>query len=300
MPHRRKPIYGQVVVGPPGAGKTTFCNGMQQYLRLLKRNAWVVNMDPANEGTRESPVSDDVAADTAGATGDEDESKMDVDDNTPPPLKLPYETIFNVCEDAVDLTTVMEQMGLGPNGGLLYCMEYLEAHADEIIQTIQQRLVSPTYSSSSSDPQNNPVYLLFDFPGQVELYTHATCVKKLLEKLIQAMDLRLTMVQLIDSHYCAEPRNFIAAALLGTTTMLRLELPSVSVLSKVDLLSRFGELPMQFEYFTECHDLDRLLPFLEGGHVRAHQEDDDFVIDNNDDDNISPCSLFGSLALCQI
>ena len=46
------PIYGQVVVGPPGAGKTTYCNGMQQYLRLVGRpDTLVVNLDPANEST---------------------------------------------------------------------------------------------------------------------------------------------------------------------------------------------------------------------------------------------------------
>ena len=27
----------------------------------------------------------------------------------------------------------MDQLGLGPNGGLVYCMEYLEAHVEEII-----------------------------------------------------------------------------------------------------------------------------------------------------------------------
>ena len=43
------PMYGQVVVGPPGAGKTTYCDGMQQYLRLVGRDALVVNLDPANE-----------------------------------------------------------------------------------------------------------------------------------------------------------------------------------------------------------------------------------------------------------
>ncbi len=33
----------------PGAGKTTYCNGMQQYLCLLQRNAWAMNMAPAND-----------------------------------------------------------------------------------------------------------------------------------------------------------------------------------------------------------------------------------------------------------
>ena len=42
-------LYGQVVAGPPGSGKTTYCTGMQEYLRLLGRNAWVINLDPANE-----------------------------------------------------------------------------------------------------------------------------------------------------------------------------------------------------------------------------------------------------------
>eukprot|EP00971_Amphidinium_carterae_P092166 1825039-Amphidinium_carterae.1 len=42
-------FYGQLVVGPPGAGKTTYCNGMQQLITALKRPVSVVNLDPANE-----------------------------------------------------------------------------------------------------------------------------------------------------------------------------------------------------------------------------------------------------------
>ena len=227
----RPPIYGQVVVGPPGAGKTTFCTGMQQYLRLLGRDAWVVNLDPANE---------------RGASAAADGPNDDQGDKT----GLPYETIFDVCEEAVELSSVMKQMELGPNGGLVYCMEYLEAHVDEIISKMKDRLTGKPY-------------LLLDFPGQVELYTHSTCVQNLLAKMAKALDLRLTAVQLIDAQYCSDATKFISAALLGTTTMIRLELPAVNILSKVDLLSRYGELPLDFDFFAECNDLDRLLPFLE-------------------------------------
>ena len=42
--------FGQVVVGPPGSGKTTYCFGMYQYLKAIGRDAAVVNLDPANHG----------------------------------------------------------------------------------------------------------------------------------------------------------------------------------------------------------------------------------------------------------
>ena len=43
----RTPTWGQVVVGPPGSGKTTYCAGMQQYLELSGRQVAVINLDPA-------------------------------------------------------------------------------------------------------------------------------------------------------------------------------------------------------------------------------------------------------------
>jgi GTPase SAR1 family protein len=236
------PRYGQVVVGPPGSGKTTYCDGMQQYLRLLGREPLVINLDPANEGG------------------------LDVDKEGQEKMSLPYETLFDVCEEVVNLSSVMKETGLGPNGGLVYCMEYLEAHVDDIIEKIQGRL-------------KDKVYLLFDLPGQVELYTHSTCVQSLLGKLVKVLDLRLTAVQLIDAHYCTDGQKFLSAALLGTTTMLRLELPTVNVLSKVDLLANYGELPMNLEFFTECQDLDRLVPFLDNERVTDDPcNDDEFAI----------------------
>lgn len=122
--------FGQVVIGPPGSGKTTYCLGMQEFLSQLGRKVVVVNMDPANEG-------------------------------------LPYTCAVDVSE-LVTLDDVMEGLKLGPNGGLLYCMEYLEANLDWLEKKLNQ------YSD---------YYFLFDCPGQVELYTHQSSVKNIFSQL---------------------------------------------------------------------------------------------------------------------
>lgn len=51
-------MWGQVVVGPPGAGKSTYCNGMQQFLTLAGRRVAVVNLDPANDAPAYTPAVD--------------------------------------------------------------------------------------------------------------------------------------------------------------------------------------------------------------------------------------------------
>ena len=71
--------FGQLVVGPPGSGKSTYCNGMQQYLSALGRKVAVINLDPANDA-----VSYDCAVDIM---------------------------------DLVSLEEVMRETKLGPNGG---------------------------------------------------------------------------------------------------------------------------------------------------------------------------------------
>lgn len=271
----RRPIYGQVVVGAPGSGKTTYCNGMQQYLRLLGRRetVWVINLDPANESTTTTTTTTTSEGDGASKKMQSSSAKKKSQPEQQQQQQqsggheLPYDTLFDVCQEVVNLTSVMKETGLGPNGGLLYCMEYLEAHVDDICDMIQSRILANAPDSSSS------CYLLLDLPGQVELYTHSTCVQRLLQKLIQALDLRLAAVQLMDALYCTDASKFLSASLLATTTMLRLELPMVSILSKVDLLSAMGGggdnnsnggdsgLDFQLDFYTECQDLNRLVPF---------------------------------------
>ena len=42
-------MFGQVVIGSPGAGKTTYCEAMARFLKALGRDVAIVNIDPANE-----------------------------------------------------------------------------------------------------------------------------------------------------------------------------------------------------------------------------------------------------------
>ena len=69
---------------------------------------------------------------------------------------LPYKCAVDVAE-LITLEDVMNELNLGPNGGLLYCMEYLEKNID--------------WLKAKLDGLKDH-YILFDCPGQVELYTH--------------------------------------------------------------------------------------------------------------------------------
>ncbi|KAF3791141.1 GPN-loop GTPase 2 [Nymphaea thermarum] len=215
-------VFGQVVVGPPGSGKTTYCNGMSQFLKLIGRKVAVINLDPANDAL---PYPCHFTESVA--------SRMHR-----------YECAVNI-EDLIKLSDVMSEHSLGPNGGLVYCMDYLEKNID----WLQSKLEPLTA---------NDHYLLFDFPGQVELFFLHQNAKKVITKLMKKMDLRLAAVHLVDAHLCSDPGKYISALLLSLSTMLHLELPHINVLSKIDLIENYGKLAFNLDFYTDVQDLSYL------------------------------------------
>ncbi|KAL2296143.1 hypothetical protein Nmel_017682 [Mimus melanotis] len=200
--------FGQVVIGPPGSGKTSYCHAMRDFLGRLGRRVAVVNLDPANEA-------------------------------------LPGPCALDIAE-LVTLADVMGSLGLGPNGGLLYCMEYLAANADWLRDRLRAL---------------RGHYVLFDCPGQVELYTHHQALKDVFGQLAK-WNFRLAAVHLVDSHYCTDPGKFISVLCTSLSTMLHVELPHVNVLSKMDLIEQYGKLAFNLDYYTEVLDLSYLVDHL--------------------------------------
>lgn len=80
-------FYGQIIVGAPGAGKSTYCSGLAQILQHLNRPTIFVNLDPAND-------------------------------------TLPYHCDVDIRE-LITVQDVMDKLKLGPNGALRYCMKTL-------------------------------------------------------------------------------------------------------------------------------------------------------------------------------
>jgi len=116
----------------------------------------------------------------------------------------------------------MDEMELGPNGALLACMEYLEEELED-------------WLSEELEPYGDEDYLLFDCPGQIELYSHSSVFRALL-RYLQNNGWQVCVVYCLDSQFVTDAAKFIAGCLQVLAAMAHLEAPHVSVLTKVDLI----------------------------------------------------------------
>ncbi|SCV05853.1 LANO_0H16622g1_1 [Lachancea nothofagi CBS 11611] len=205
--------FGQIVIGPPGSGKSTYCHGCVQFFNAIGRHAQVVNMDPAND-------------------------------------RVPYPCAVDI-RDFITLEEIMEEQQLGPNGGLMYALESVEKSVDLFVLQVKSLV------------KDENAYVVFDCPGQVELFTHHSALFKIFKRLERELDLRMCVVNLIDSVYVTSPSQYISILLLALRSMLMLDLPHINVISKIDMLKSYGPLPMRLDYYTEAQELEYLQPFVE-------------------------------------
>ena len=130
---------------------------------------------------------------------------------------LPYTCDIDV-RDHVDIISIMKQYELGPNGALIMANDLIASKIDDIQNEVNRV---------------NPDYLIVDTPGQIELFAYRTSGRFLVENITSE---EKTSIFLFDGALVTTPVNFVSIALLATSIRLRLNLPTVNVVTKTDLI----------------------------------------------------------------
>lgn len=191
--------FAVFVIGPAGTGKTTFCNTMIDYLAGENRKVNLVNLDPGKE-IPDNPSTIDFKAD------------IDIMDNWA-------------------LNKIMKNFKLGPNGGLLKCLEEC-SKTDEWWDS---------YLNGDHDD-----FLFVDCPGQIEAYLHSDCMQKIMD-IFKKHDFTLCSIFLLDSQFMSNSSKFLAGILNSLSAMLQLETSHINVVTKMDSL---GEIDYdKYEHF---------------------------------------------------
>jgi len=166
--------------------QSTFCASLITHLQLNRRSAFYVNLDPAAESFEHAP---------------------DLD-----------------IKDLISLEDVMDEMKLGPNGGLIYCFEFLMENLDWLTEGL--------------DSLTEEYLIVIDMPGQIELYTHIPILPRLVKFLSQpgALDIRLCATYLLESTFVIDRAKYFAGSLSAMSAMIMLEIPHLNILSKMDLV----------------------------------------------------------------
>lgn len=195
--------YVVLVTGPSGSGKTTFSVNLKNYFNAFFINNTLVNLDPAN-------VNDDII------------SKYNI----------------NILE-FITLNDVMENLGLGPNGGLIYCFETLLHNIDWLLNKL-------------NDLEDNSI-IIIDLPGQIELFINPNFIPKLISQL---NIFNVTSICLFDSTYCLDSNKFLSCGVYSLLNNINLEVCNLNILSKIDLLKdNYDSLKYNIEKYL-CNNSD--------------------------------------------
>lgn len=117
----------------------------------------------------------------------------------------------------------MEEMKLGPNGGLIFCFEYLLENMDFLTEPL--------------DSVTEEYLIIIDMPGQIELYTHVPILPTMTRQLTEgSLNTRLCAAYLLEATFIVDRAKFFAGTLSAMSAMLMLGIPHVNILSKMDLV----------------------------------------------------------------
>ena len=168
------------VLGTAGSGKSTFTAKFTRFLEMNREDVMSVNLDPGS-------------------------------------LILPYAANVDVRE-YIKVEELMEDYGLGPNGGLMVAHDMMAGIVDQL----------------SSDIEDfTPDICIVDTPGQMELFAFRNIGAQIAQELTDADK---GVVYLFDATFSQDPLNYVMNMFLASAINLRFSLPQFQVISKIDLI----------------------------------------------------------------
>ena len=168
-------------VGTAGAGKSSLVAAYDRWCKQHALSTLLVNLDPGAD-------------------------------------QLPYQPDIDIREK-VDIATIMEEHGLGPNGAQIAAADMIALDLTSLQEEIG------TYRADQ---------VLIDTPGQVELFVFRQSGKVLVEHLAPGESV---VAYLLDPFLARTASGFASQLMLAATTLFRFQEPMVHLLSKSDVLT---------------------------------------------------------------
>ena len=156
----------------------------------------------------------------------------------PGSVKLPYEPDIDV-RDYIDINTLMDTYGLGPNGSLVMASDMIATKLDEIQSELDEL---------------NPDYIIVDTPGQIELFAFRASGPYFVSNLRAEEKVNIFA---FDGMLVSAPINFVSISLLASSVKLRLKTAQINALTKRDLVT--DNLVRIMEWSNSAYALDNAL-----------------------------------------
>merc|ERR1712194_22841 len=122
-------------------------------------------------------------------------------------------------------------------GALVYAMEYVTDNMSWLEDQLAEYI--------------DDDYFIFDCPGQIELYSHLTVMRDLVD-MLRGLDFQVAGVYCIDINFIEDAPKFLSGGLAALTAMVNLELPHINVLTKCDLLRDDADVDKYLEADTDA------------------------------------------------
>ena len=146
----------------------------------------------------------------------------------------PYEPSIDI-RDTVHYKNVMAEYKLGPNGGILTCLNLFATRFDQVVSLLEKPRRGGSEGENDSDQSSSPIsHAIIDTPGQIEIFAWSASGSIMTDAL--AASLPTCVLFVMDSPRCASPPTALVANLLQAASILyRTRLPLLLAFNKADV-----------------------------------------------------------------